>query len=202
MTTFIAISGPSISGKTSIIDSLSSYQELSRAVFSPDFHEATWTELNELGIFSEFTEITSDSAYLCTYMHKLVDYYNNYIESHIDKGGLVFLDGCWLDFIIYAGLSLWYNRVIKSAQDELFNKILKFEDKISRIYLTRADDAKYPTEKFRIKGKITTFRMNRPLEIQLYRIAARLGNTKPLRYSEVSGDSLDIIDDLKELGYL
>ncbi len=123
MATFISISGPSVTGKTSLIDSLCSYRDMNKFSFSPDFKDVVWHELTDSGIFSDFTDITSDPSYMCTYLHRLVDTHNKYIESHMNDEGVFILDECWLDYFIYALLSMWYSRVISGAQEEVFNKI-------------------------------------------------------------------------------
>lgn len=202
MATFISISGPSVTGKTSLIDSLCSYRDMNKFSFSPDFKDVVWHELTDSGIFSDFTDITSDPSYMCTYLHRLVDTYNKYIESHMKDEGVFILDECWLDYFIYALLSMWYSRVISGAQEEVFTKIMKYQDKISRYYMTTAKDSQYPPDKFRIRGRITTFKLNRPLEIALYKTHASMHNTLVLPNSEISGDSMFIIDDLRNLGYL
>lgn len=202
MAVFVAISGPAVTGKTSLVDSLSTYREMSRVKFSPDFHTIVWNDLIEDDIFTEYTEITKDSGYLCTYIYKVVEYYNKYLEDHEDDEGLIVLDSCWLDFAIYAMLNLWYSNAIRTAQEEVFMNILKYTDKISHIYITKASDAKYPVDKHRIRGRFATFKQNRSLEIKLYELAMLLKNSKSLYYSEVSGDSMMIIEDLKKLGYI
>lgn len=202
MATFISVSGPSVTGKTSLIDSLCSYKEMYNCVFSPDFKDVVWSELTSKGIFSEFTDITTDSSYMCTYLHKLIDTYNEYIESHDPYDDLIILDGSWIDYFIYAHLNMWYNRVISSAQEEVFSKILKHSNKISRYYFTEARDDLYPLEKFRVRGKITTFKLNRPLEIALYKAHSNLSGAASLYHSNIVGSSLEIIEDLKKLGYL
>lgn len=202
MATFIAVSGPSTSGKTSLVESLSTYKEMSRVKFSPDFHTVVWNHLKSENVFSDFTDITDDGYYMCTYLHKLADTYNDFIESYEEYEGVVFLDSCWIDLAIYANLNMWYDRMIKSAQDDVFNKILKHSDKLSRIYFTKVNDYKYPVDKYRIRGRITTFKMNRPLEIKLYDIAHHLRESVVLTQSDTSGDSIAVIEDLKKMNYI
>lgn len=202
MAKFISISGPSTTGKTSLIDSLSTHKEMYDVILSPDMHDVVWNEMVQIGHFSEFSEILSDSDYLCTYMIRLIDHYNEYMDRYEDEDAIVLLDGCWLDFTIYAVLNMWYTRIIKSVQEEILEKIAKYDDRISRIYLTTADDEKYPVDKFRLRGKITTFRANRPLEIQYYKIARHLKNAMMLPSTDISESSLFIIEDMKNLGYI
>ena len=202
MAIFIAITGPAATGKTSLINSLSTHQELSKCLFSPDFHEVVWAEIVDKKTFTDYTDLTSDSTYLCAYIHKVVDYYNEYIENLEDYDGIVFLDGSWVDFTVYSLIWMWYNRVISSAQEEVFTKILKHVDKISRYYMTRADDYKYPIDKYRVRGRHYTFKKNRPMEIALYKIFSKREGLVNLPAAEISGDSIAILEDMRKVGYL
>lgn len=202
MATFISISGPSTTGKTSLIESLSTYKELQHIVFSPDMHEVVWSDLVDKGFFQEFTEISKDSDYLCTYIIRLIDHYNNYLEQFKDTDDIVILDGCWLDLSIYAHLNMWYTRIIKSVQEEILRKATVYDKNIVRIYITKADDKKYPVDKNRLRGKISTFRENRALEIRHYEIAKHFKTALEIPTSDITDASLFIIEDLKNLGYV
>lgn len=203
MAKFIAISGPSVTGKSSLVEYLSSHQELKDAIISPDFHALAWNDLVNKGIFLEFTDITDDSGYMCCYLYKVIDSYNQYIEEHRNFPGLVILDGCWIDLTVYAYLNMWYLRTIKSVQEDVFNRILKYSNEISKVYFTKAADEKYPIDKYRLRGKMTTFRTNRPLEITLYKVFSALAESSvSLDNAEIAGDSLAILSDLKKVGYL
>lgn len=202
MAKFISISGPCTSGKTSLVESLSTYKEMNNIVFSPDMHDVVWNELVEGGYFQEYTEVTTDSDYLCIYIMRLLDYYNKYIESYKDTDKIVLLDGCWVDLSIYSLLNMWYTRGIKDIQEEILAKAAIFDESISRIYITRADDLRYPVDKFRLRGKMSTFRANRPLEIRYYELASHMKNAMKLPSSEISECSLFIVEDLKKLGYI
>lgn len=202
MANFIAISGPSTTGKTSLVNALSAHKELSDIVFSPDIQDVVWQELVDAGHFSEFTEICKDSDYLSIYILRMIDYYNNYIDSIKNSDFTVILDECWLDLAIYSILNMWYTRGIKSLQEEILHKISLYDEMISRIYITKADDEKYPVDKNRLRGRMYTFRMNRPLEIRYYELAKHFKNAVPLPSSDISDSSLFIIDDLSKLGYL
>lgn len=204
MATFVSVSGPSSTGKTSIIDSLRQIKELQapRIIISPDMHDAVWADLVKKGFFTEFTEISTDSDYLCTYILRLIDYYNKYVESLKDSDTLVILDGCWIDLAIYSILNMWYTRGIRSVQEEILSKVSKFDENISKIYITHADDLKFPVGKYRIRGKVSSFRMNRPLEIQYYDMAKHLQAAHPLHTTETEEAAQCIFNDLKNLGYL
>lgn len=202
MAKFIAISGASTTGKTSLIDSLSTYREMNKIVFSPDMHDVVWKDLLEKGIFSEFTEIQSDSDYLCTYILRVIDYYHKYLDSFEDSDAIVLLDGCWLDLSIYSILQSWYTKVTKSVLESILKTITKYDERISRIYMTKADDLKYPIDRYRLRGTMTTFRENRPLELQYYDIAKHVRDVVEIPSSDISEASLFIIDDFKKLGYI
>ena len=202
MAKFISISGPSTTGKTSLVESLMTYPELKHITFSPDMHDVVWSDLVDRRLFTDFTEISTDSEYLCTYIMRVIDYYNDYIESYKDTDSVVLLDGCWLDLSIYSLLYMWYTRIIKSVQEEILRKITIYDENISRIYITKADDENYPVAKFRVRGKMSTFRENRPLEIRYYELAKHLKNSIALPSSDIAESSLFVIDDLRNLGYL
>lgn len=154
MATFISISGPSSTGKTTLVDSLSTYRELSNAIFSPDLYSAVWTDLVDQGFFSEWKEINTDSEYLCLYVIRLIDYYENYIKSYENTDKLVILDGCWLDLAIYAIINIWYTRVIKEVQEEILHKLNKFDEHLSRIYFTSFDESKQVKQKYRMQYRM------------------------------------------------
>lgn len=203
MTKFIAISGASTSGKTTLINSLSTYPELSNAIFSSSIHDIVWSELVDQGFFSEFKDVSTDPEYLCLYLIRMADYYNTYLEDYRDSDRLVILDECWIDLSIYTILNMWYNRSLKPLQEEILQKIHRYDERISRIYVTLPDDTHHPIDKFRLRGSINTFRANRQLELQYYDIAKRhFNNFIPIPSSDVSEASLFIINDLKNLGYV
>lgn len=202
MARFISISGPSTTGKTSLINNLSTHQEISHAIFSPDMHDVVWGDLVERRLFYEFSDISTDPEYLCTYLIRLADYYNQYMDAYEDTDSLVILDGCWLDLAIYSTLNMWYNRNIRPVQEEILSKISKYDSRVSKIYLTRADDDKYPVDRLRLRGKMSTFRANRGLEIGYYKIADHLDNSITLPSTDMDENSLFILNDLKNLGYL
>lgn len=202
MATFISISGPSSTGKTTLVNSLSTYRELSNAVFSPDLYSAVWTDLVDQGFFSEWKEINTDSEYLCLYVIRLIDYYENYIKSYENTDKLVILDGCWLDLAIYAIINIWYTRVIKEVQEEILHKLNKFDEHLSRIYFTSFDESKQIKQKYRMQYRMANMKLNRPLEIQFYELYKNFKNAVNLPSSDISESSLFIIDDLSKLGYL
>ena len=202
MATFISISGPSSTGKTTLVDSLSTHRELSNAVFSPDLYSAVWTNLVDQGFFSEWKEINTDSEYLCLYVIRLIDYYENYIKSYENTDKLVILDGCWLDLAIYAIINLWYTRVIKEVQEEILHKLNKFDEHLSRIYFTSFDESKQIKQKYRMQYRMANMKLNRPLEIQFYELYKNFKNAVNLPSSDISESSLFIINDLSKLGYL
>lgn len=202
MANFISISGPSTTGKSSIVDALSTYPELSNAIFVPAMNDKVWSDLVSQNIFSEFTEVDTDSEYLCAYIFKMIEYYNDCIKTYQDTDKLVVLDGCWIDLSIYSILNLWYMRAIKPLQEEILAETAKYDEEISRIYVTKAEDDKFPVAKYYIRGKISSFRKNRPLEMRYYDIAKHLKNSTPLPSSSTTESSMFILDDLKKLGYV
>lgn len=202
MAKFIAISGPSSTGKTTLVNSLSTYKELSKAVFSPDMYETVWSSLVEQGFFSEWKEINTDDEYLCLYVLRLIDYYENFIRSYENTDKLVILDGCWVDIAIYSVLNLWYTRVIKEVQEEILHRINTFDKHLSRIYFTNFDGSKQMKQKHRMQYRMANMKTNRPLEIQYYDLYKNFKNAVNLPSTDVSDASLFIINDLSKLGYL
>ncbi len=202
MAKFIAISGPSSTGKTTLVNSLSTHRELSNAVFSPDLYDTVWTNLVDQGLFSEWKEINTDSEYLCLYVIRLIDYYENYIKSYEDTDKLVILDGCWLDLAIYAIINIWYTRIIKEVQEEILHRLNRFDKHLSRIYFTSFDESKQLKQRYRMQYRMANMKLNRPLEIQFYELYKNFRNAVTLPSSDISESSLFIIDDLSKLGYL
>lgn len=202
MATFIAISGPAATGKTTLVNSLSTHLELAKAEFSPDFHEAVLSYLLEGEWFNDVREIVTDVDYLCTYLFHLMDYYKKYLDDRRDHEGIVFLDSCWIDFSIYSILNMWYTRLVKEVQEEILHRLASMNQDISRVYITKIDDVNYPVAKYRSKGKNSSFRLNRPLEAQYYNLASNFKNAVMLPSSDISESSIFILDDLKNLGYI
>lgn len=202
MAKFVAISGPSATGKTALIDSLSTYPELFGSIFSPDMYEAIWSDLVEKGYFGEFSEINKDSEYLCIYLLKIIDYYEKFIEKYKNINRVVFIDGCWLDFLIYANLQMWYTHMVKDVQLDILNRISALSNTIDMIYFTKFDENKQDKRPYHTHFKLSNIKFNRPLEMSYYSIAENLKNAKVLPSSDVSESSIFIIEDLKNLGYL
>lgn len=202
MARFIAISGPSSTGKTTLVNSLSTHREFSKAVFSPDLYEVVWKDLVDKGFFSEWKEINTDSEYLCLYVLRLIDYYDNYIKIYENTDKLVILDGCWLDLAIYAITNFWYNRIIKEVQESILHRLNNFDEHLSRIYFTNFDENKQIKLKYRTQYRMANMKVNRPFEIQLYELYKNFKNAVNLPSTDVSEESLFIIDDLSKLGYL
>lgn len=199
---FISISGPAASGKTTLVQSLRRFPELRNAIITDDMHEAVWTSLVDRGIFYDFTEIDTDSDYLCCYIMQVIDYYKELLAKYENENNLVILDGCWLDLSIYAAINMWYVRAIKEVQETILDTIFHYDDRISRIYVTRADDITYPFKSHDIRSSITNLKKNRRLELNYYEVAANLKNAVLLPSNDTSKSSASILNDLKILGYV
>lgn len=208
MVKFVAISGPANSGKTSLIDSLSSYSEFSKASFSPDLFNTVWSDLVSQGIFGSYDEIARDSDFLCVYLIKVIEYYEDYINMYktmyenSDKEKLVFLDCCWVDLLSYAVVNMWCSRVIADLQAEVIGRVMKLCDSVDRIYMTSYDESKHNKQKFRSDYKIHSVKGNRGMELGYYEVFKKFVNVVPLETSDITEASLYIIDDLKKLGYV
>lgn len=202
MANFIAISGPSVSGKTTLVQTLRALPQLSQANIENDLHETVWNDLVDKGFFYDFTEITKDGEYLCVYIMKVINYYNELIDRYKDMQGLVILDGSWVDLAIYANLNLWYSWTMKDLQEEILADIMKFDNKISRIYITRPDDITYPPKSHDIRSSITNFTRNRKLELRYYEVASHLSNSILLPSNDTMTSAEFILNDLSKLGYI
>lgn len=208
MVNFIAISGPAQSGKTSLIDNLSTCKEISKEGFSPDLFNTVWSNLVEQGVFRSYDEIVRDSDFICVYLMKVIEHYENYISMYEkiyqgpDKNKIVFLDCCWIDLLVYSVINMWYSRAIADLQAEMIDRIMKLCNTVDRIYLTKYDENKHVTQKYRSDYKIYSVKSNRGLEFSYYNLFQNFKNVVKLDTSDISEASLFIIDDLKKLGYL
>lgn len=202
MAKFVSISGPSTTGKTSILSYLKNLPEFSNVICGSDLQDLVWDELVDRGLFTEFTDVCSDNEYLSTFILKMIDYYNNFLDAYEHEDVLVFLDSCWIDLSVYSVLNTWYNRTIREVQEEIFRKVLIYDNRISKIYLTKTDDKNYPVDKFRLRGKMSTFRANRPLEIQYFEVAKHFKESIAIPTSDIVEAAEFILDDLKKSGYL
>lgn len=202
MARFIAVSGPAASGKTTLVQSLRRFSEFKDAIITEDMHETVWNSLVDRGIFYDFTEIDTDSDYLCCYIMKVIDHYKELLAKYENVDNLVVLDGCWVDLSIYATINMWYVRVIKEVQETILETICHYDDRISRIYVTRADDVTYPFKSHDIRSSITNLKKNRNLELNYYSVAANLKNAVLLPSNDISTSSSSILHDLKILGYV
>lgn len=208
MVKFVAISGPAQSGKTSLVDTLSTHRELSKANFSPDLFNTVWSNLVEQGVFKSYDEIIRDSDFICVYLMKVIEYYEDYISMYekvyqdTDKTKVVFLDCCWLDLLVYSVVNMWHSRAIADLQAEMIDRVMKLYHTVDRIYLTKYDENRHITQKYRSDYKIYSVKSNRGLEFSYYNLFQNLKSVVQLDTSDPSEASLFIIDDLKKLGYL
>jgi len=202
MAKFVAISGPAQTGKTSLVDYLSIYPETSGVVFSPDLYNTVWSNLVDQGIFSSYDEIVRDSDFICVYLIKVLEYYEEYLEKYKDTDHLVFLDCCWVDLLTYSMVSMWCSRAILDLQAEMIERIVKFRDSVDRIYITEYDESKVVKQKFRSDHKIYSVKGNRTIELQYYEVFKNLKNAIALDTSDQTEAALFIIRDLQNLGYL
>lgn len=202
MAKFVSISGPAQSGKTSLVEYLSTYPELEGAVFSPDLFNTVWSDLVEKGIFHSYDEIVRDSDFICAYLIKVIEYYESYLDSYADTDDLVILDCCWIDLLIYSVVSMWCSRAILDLQAEMISRIMKLCESVDRIYVTKYDAARQIKQKYRNDYQIYSVKGNRDLELQYYSMLKVFKDALPLYTSDPSDAALFIIDDLKNLGYL
>lgn len=198
----ISISGPSLTGKSSLHrELLSATQGNSSVRFYGNFHESVWEELVSQKVFSEFDELQNDTEYLCIYLFRIISRFEEFFSKNYEDK-LIILDGCWLDTLIYASLNMWYNSFLRELQEEIFTKISSFHESVDRIYLTSAFDDVYPPQ---LKGNrkfVSNFKKNRSLEIKSYELAGKLQGIKKLPSSSIEDSVQFILSDLKDSGYM
>lgn len=204
MSKFIAISGPAVTGKTSLVDELrNSLKEYKNIVYGPDIKETVWRELVDSGYFKEFSEIDTDREYMCIYLIRLIKFYEEeLIGKYAYEDKLVILDGSWVDLLTYATLQMYYNSFIIEVQTKIFSDILALSNTIDQIYLTVADEEKYPVNYKGMRCNIVNFKKNRPLELKYYEMARQYKRVTQLPTLEIKDSRDYIITDLKKLGYL
>lgn len=202
MARFVAISGASATGKTSLIDELSQYPELSKAVFLPDIFSTVWYDLVDRGLFSEHEDVSRDTEFLCIFIQRIINYYKSCIEEYQDQDVLVIIDSCWVDISIYSILNMWCSHVVKDVQEGLLRQLSDYDESISRIYITQYDENKRKIEKYRLPYKRYNVKYNRPLELQYYKLASHFRDAVALTSSNNTDSALFIIEDLQKLGYL
>ena len=78
----ISISGPTKSGKSTIINLLKDTLPKS-TVYVEDFYYTVWQDMIEQGDFTEFTEVTKDRGFMFMYVSKLCTKYLDMITISI-----------------------------------------------------------------------------------------------------------------------
>lgn len=197
MAVFVSISGPSVSGKSTLHTMVASrLQDCKDTVIVTDLHDDVWKSLCDRGIFQEFTEITVDRDYLLMYTSKVVDHYANIINEYKDKDVLVLLDGCHIDILIYSMLNLWYHYPAKEYMEQVVDKILSLKDYVSLVYMTRASSDVNNVPRASIRCRMTSFKRNRRLELSYYDMARCSNKVVSLSTESVLGEDQFIVDDL------
>lgn len=190
-----------MSGKSTVISLLKDTLPKD-TIFIPDRFWAVYESLRGNGIFDEFTEITKDRDYLFMYISKVVEDYNSILEEYEDYNGVVVLENCYIDYVIYMTLNLWYHYPLVQFQEYLTLKLLESRDKIERIYMTTPDDHSYPPpKKLDIKNSKTAFTRNRGLELALYDTYREVGKVVTLDPC-VFAEDRTILEDLKAQGII
>lgn len=202
MAKFIAISGPSASGKTSLINELSLRLDMSNVVVLPDVFETVWNDLVAKGYFSEYDEINRDPEFLCVYVQRVIDYYKNSIERYKSSDKLILMDSSWIDISIYSVINMWYIHILKEVQENLLRQLSVYDSSLDKVYLTVNDDSKQTNLKYRSPFKRYNIKYNRPLEIQYYELSSNFNHTEVLPSSDTTECATFIIEDLRKLGYL
>lgn len=202
MAKFVAISGPSSSGKTSIVNELSLRLNLSNVIFVPDVFETVWNNLVSEGHFSEYEEINKDPEFLCIYIQRVIDHYKKSIEEYECTDKLVILDSSWVDISIYSIINMWYIHIIKTVQEDLLRQLSAYDKSIDKVYITLNDETKQEKVRYRSPFKRYNIKYNHPLELQYYELSSNLKHSEMLPSSNVTECATFIIEDLRNLGYL
>lgn len=200
-TTFIALSGPSHTGKTTLMSFLSErLRDHSSIVFERDVHDVVWNSLCATGIFKDFYEITDDRDYLYIYISRMIEHYKSLFSKYENHGGIVFLDGSHLDLLIYSMLNLWYHYPTKELQEVEMSKLLSLRDNVSLIYMTVADDESYPASSKSARVRNTTFKRNRALELTYYDIFREASRVVSIPTTSLGESEIFIVEDMKKRG--
>lgn len=204
MAKFVSISGPSHSGKSTLVNILrSSLSDNPNVIVSESMQDRVWESIISLSPFKEYKEITSDRDYLMMYVFKLVGYYKDLIHQYEGFDGTVILDECYHDLLIYSMLNFWYHYPAVEHQQALIRDLIGTKDKISMMYLVKADDVAYPPDKRTLRSKMASFKRCRPLELDYYYTVFKdLPNTVMLPSANVLDCEFFILEDMKSKGLL
>lgn len=194
----ISISGPSKSGKSTIISLLK--DSLPRnTIYIPDIYNNVWVDMVNNGFFSKFEEVTKDRDYLFLYIARVCESYDSILDKYLLSDDLVILENCYLDYLIYAQLNSWYHYPLVEYQESKVSNLLNRNYLINRIYMTTADDSNYSDLKVNFDYKVTktSFKRNRKLELAFYNIYRNNRKVVSLPPNSMECDKV-IIDDLNE----
>lgn len=201
MARFIAISGPSSTGKTTIAQRLSQSESLrGKVICSPDIFEDVWINFVKQAGFSESKEIISDSIYLGTYCVKLLEHYESLLDRYSLTDKLIILDGSWIDFLVYGMVNMWYSNMMSEIQEHYFSRLSNYVNKMSRIYITEYNPY-IKSVPFHRTMRSSNLKANRNLELSYYKLFSHMNNTLQIDTSDVDTAVSLIIDDLRKLGY-
>lgn len=201
MANFIAIAGPSATGKTTLWESLKGVLPRD-TVFVPDLYTEVWDELKRLGYFKDFTEIMADSDYTTLFILRLLDKYRETMDKYQDTDALVIMDSCWIDISVYSLIQMWYNHIIQEVQEQILHKLAIYDDSLNHVFITTNDDQRYKPEKYRSPFKNKNVKTSRPLELQYYRLFSNFKNAEELPTSDLQENLQYIYATLNNLGYL
>lgn len=206
--TFIALSGPSYSGKSTIMENIRKLDHASALHKLPDMKDVVWQNLVDTGIFKNFNEITKDSDYLLIYIGRMVNWYVSMYEKYnrLEGNHIVIYDGCHIDLLIYSMLNLWYHYPVKEIQEAEVRRILDTKEFVSLIYMCKADDGEYPVNYHNLRDSRTAFRKNRKLELDYYEMFSESSRVVKLPYTcfPDHGERCAefIIDDMRRRGLI
>lgn len=198
----ISISGPCMTGKTTIINLLKDRLPKD-TVYQEDLFKIVWEEFHSKG-FEYFSEVAKDRDFTIMYISKLVESYVKMIKELDDSDKLIVLENCHLDYLIYAQLNSWYHYPLGAFLEDTISKLMSTARFTNRVYITTADDEGFPLTKSTIiecKTIKAYFKRNRKLEKQFYDIYRNFTNVVTLPSNPLECDTV-ILDDLKLLGII
>lgn len=194
---FISVSGPCMTGKSTII-SLLKDQLPEDTVYISDVFRDAWNEFQCSG-FEYFSEVAKDRDFTIMYISKIVKKYLD-IVNNLDPNKLYVAENCFIDYLIYAQISSWYHYPLAGFLEDTITKLLESSDKVDKVYITTPDDINYPMTKATILDCKTIkayFKRNRGLENKFYDVYRKFNNCVTLPPVAMECDAI-ILDDLKK----
>lgn len=175
MPRFVAISGPSLSGKSTTMKMLKhivdSENLAGRVKVVEDFQDKVFKNLKDRKIFYSYEEIMESDEYIYMYAVQwakcLTETLNEYENS--EYYDIVFIESCTIDILIYAIINLWFHYPLTDLLTELVNNLLALRDRVDKIYMMTPHDDEFEDTEKNYRCKKSHFNRTRSMEIGLYK---------------------------------